>query len=211
MISASDNPTGVVPKVRVRIKALAHLPERPPFDEGEFGLRDVAAAEFPQQVERRDTLSDLVTSGLDRRLDAQQLAEQQQQPGVEFGPGRGDLARDGAQAAAGRDRELDRFALHADRRQRDPRESGSQNCEHERAEKEQRAEEFAHQSSAAGELRGRDGRMGCERLYNSRNPRPASVCRRRSEATVRPRCGFARQPSRRRRLSIPFLMEARQR
>jgi hypothetical protein len=42
MISASDSPTGLVPKVRVRIKALAHLPERPPLDEGEFGLRDTS-------------------------------------------------------------------------------------------------------------------------------------------------------------------------
>jgi hypothetical protein len=100
MISASGRPwcRGEGPDAHRGARASGGSPA---FDEGEFGLREVAARQFPQQVERRDATLDLVTSGLDRRLDAHQRAEQDQHPGVDFGARRGDLARRGAQAAAG--------------------------------------------------------------------------------------------------------------
>ncbi len=109
---------GVVAKVRMRVEALAHLPESPAFDERQFRLREVATRQLFQQFQQRDAARDLVASGLDRRFDAHHPGQHDQHPGVQFNARCGDLPGRGAQAAAGHDGEFDLIPRQIDRRQR---------------------------------------------------------------------------------------------
>jgi hypothetical protein len=161
-------------QIRMRVEALAHLPEGPPFDERQFRLREVATGQFPQQLQWRDAAADFVAAGLDRSFDARAAWRAGSEPRDRVRTGRGDLAAAAAQAAAGRDRELDRRTRQTDRRQQHWLASSALSSTQTttRAKTNSLRRNFAHQSGAAARLRGGNEGMGFEWPYNSRNALP---------------------------------------
>ena len=90
----------VVTNIGVRIQRRAQLPECPPFDEDDLGLRDVAASQLVQQLPGSDAGLNFVAAGLDAVRLAGQAPEQRYLPGPKTEPGAGHLRRGGTQAEA---------------------------------------------------------------------------------------------------------------
>jgi hypothetical protein len=146
----------------MRIEALAHLPEGPPFDEREFRLREVAKRQFPQQVEWRDAAGDFVAAGLDRSFDAQQPGEQEQRQGSSSTPAAaisrvavrrllpGTIVKSTVVTFQTRSASAPRWRTARSAAQTTTRKTNTL------------TEEFAHQSGAAGEAAGRERGMDFE-------------------------------------------------
>ena len=127
--------------VGVRIEPFAQLAERPAFDEDDFGLRDVAARQLAQQLERRKTAADLVAAGLDRLVDLQPTRERHKEVGLDGDACGNDVTRHDPHPAARIDMKLERLAAQDERRMGQPvKRTGESSDEHsdgdEKAEKE---------------------------------------------------------------------------
>ena len=134
----------------MRVEPVAHLAEGPPLDEDDFGLRHVAARQLLEQAEQRRAACDFIAAGLDRRFDAQQLAEDDQHPRIERHAGADDLACRGAHSRPGRDVEIDLLGAQFERRIDAPVKRRAADDEHEHGEDKQFFEQSEHRSGAVG-------------------------------------------------------------
>src|SRR3954469_10679267 len=103
-------------EIRARLERGAELRESPSFDQAYFCLRDVAARELVEELDRRDRLRDLVVAGLDVTLASEQAGKRFEVVRLDAHAGTLEERDRAAQALARGNLDLGGFGRHADRR-----------------------------------------------------------------------------------------------